>query len=326
MQFIDTLLLLALPASGKSEVRKFMLHLPRDRRIDEFHVSDTPQLDDFPYVHYFRCVDDAMVELGHERHFYPGLDAGFAHGQDWGSLLQLVNEDYAVVKDLSAPTPSKDPLHMFARIDAARAKVGLERYLAGLDGDVRTALSEKMQAATDRLIDELHGNRPDRIDDKTLVIEFARGGPDGSDMPLTEPHGYAWNLSNLSPEMLGNAAVLYIWVTPEESRRKNIARCDPDDPGSVMHHSAPESVMLGDYGCDDIEYLIAQSDRPDTIQIEAHGKTWYLPIARFDNRVDKTTFVHGDPGDWAEDDKKALYDGLAGPMQKLWEAYQALHG
>ncbi len=326
MEFIDTLLLLALPASGKSEVRKFMLHLPRDRRIDEFHVSDTPQLDDFPYVHYFRCVDDYLVELGQERHFYPGHDAGFSHGEDWGSLLQLVNEDYAVVKDLTAPTPPKDPLHMFARIDAARAKVGLDRFFAGLDADLRTKLGGMMQAETDRLLDELFGARPDAIDDKTLVIEFARGGPEGHGMPLVKPHGYAWNLSNLSPAILGNAAILYIWVSPEESRRKNLAREDPDDPGSILHHSAPESVMRGDYGCDDIEYLLEQSDTPDAIQIEAHGRTWTLPIARFDNRVDKTTFIHGEPEDWAEADKKALYDGLAGPMQKLWEAYAKLHG
>ncbi len=326
MQFIDTLLLIALPASGKSEVRRFMLHAPRDRRIQEFHVADTPQLDDFPYVHFFRCIDQALAERGHPRHFYKGENAGFADGRDWGSLLQLVNEDYAIYKNTKAPSPPADPLHMFARIDSARAKLEIPHFFADMDADLRSSLGEALQAETDRLVEELFGDRPDVIDDKTLVIEFARGGSEGATMPLTTPHGYQWNLSQLTPEILGKAAVLYIWVEPMESVRKNIARDDPDDPGSILHHSAPESVMREDYGCDDIQYLIDQSDVPDTIRIEAHGKSWYLPFARFDNRVDKTTFAHDEPEDWTDEAQKALYDGLIGPMQKLWAAYQKLHG
>ena len=325
MEFIDTLLLLALPASGKSEVRRFMDTLPRDRRIAEFHVADTPQLDDFPYVHFMRRIDEELVERGQERHFYGGADAGFANGLDWGTLLRLVAEDYAVVKDPAMASPPTDPLNVFARLDAARDKLGIPRFFAGLDAGLRADIGVALQAEADRLVDELFGKRPDTVDDKTLVIEFARGGPEGSSMPLTQPHGYAWNLAQLSPQMLRRAAILYIWVTPEESRRKNSAREDPDDPGSILHHSAPESVMRGDYGCDDIEYLIEQSDRPDTIRIEAHGRSWYLPIARFDNRVDKTTFVHGEPDTWDAADVDALYQGLAGPMANLWEAYAKLH-
>ena len=326
MQFIDTLLLLALPASGKSEVRRFMLHAPRDRRIAEFHVADTPQVDDFPYVHFFRCVDDELAKRGQPRHFYKGADDGFADGRDWGSLLHLVNEDYAIYKSIKAPSPPRDPLHLFARIDAARVKVEIPRFFADMDSDLRTSLGAALQGETERLVEELFGPRPDRVDDKTLVIEFARGGPAGATMPLTTPHGYAWNLSQLSEDILNRAAILYIWVEPMESRRKNIAREDPDDPGSILHHSAPASVMREDYGCDDIEYLIEQSDRPDTIRIQAHGKVWRLPIARFDNREDKTTFLHDDPEDWAEADEKALYDGLIGPMDRLWKAYQKIHG
>ena len=326
MEFIDTLLLIALPASGKSEVRRFMLHAPRDRRIAEFHVADTPQVDDFPYVHFFRCVDDQLDQRGLDRHFYKGVDAGFADGRDWGTLLHLVDEDYAIYKSRKAPSPPADPLHLFARIDAARVKLDIPRFFSEMDADLRASIGESLQGETDRLVGELFGSRPDRVDDKTMVIEFARGGPADATPPLSPPHGYQWNLAQLSPEILARAAVLYIWVEPMESRRKNIARDDPDDPGSILHHSAPASVMREDYGCDDIQYLIDQSDRPDTIRIEAHGKTWYLPIARFDNREDKTTFIHDEPDEWSEADQKALYDGLVGPMDRLWKAYRALHG
>ena len=58
------------------------------------------------------------------------------------------------------------------------------------------------------------------------------------------------------------------------------------------------AVMLGDYGCDDMEWLIQHSDRPDTVRIETHGRIYHLPVARFDNRVDKTTFVRAERPAW----------------------------
>jgi len=322
---IDTLLLLALPASGKSEARRFLLNFPLEKRLELFHVADTTQLDDFPYVHFMRCVDDALADNGHDRVFFKGPHSGFQNPLDWGTLLHLVGDDYAVMKDPTAPTPTADPAALLARLDAARAAVDAPAIFEAMDPALRDTVVTALQAETDRLIKELFGPRPDTIDDKTLVIEFARGGPEGSDMPIQPPHGYQWNLAQLPAEMLARAGILYIWVTPEESRRKNVERCDPNDPGSILAHSAPEEVMRGDYGCDDIEYLMAQSPEPDTIQIEAHGRTWTLPICRFDNRQDKTTFLRGDPDSWPANDIKALHEGLADPMQKLWAAYAKLH-
>ena len=66
----DTLLLLALPASGKSEVRKFMREGTAAEAAANYHLGDTVQLDDFPYVHFLRCCDDALVSLGAPRAFY----------------------------------------------------------------------------------------------------------------------------------------------------------------------------------------------------------------------------------------------------------------
>ena len=47
-------LLQALPASGKSEVRNFMAHVEPGRLQEEFHIGENLQLDDFPYVHMMR--------------------------------------------------------------------------------------------------------------------------------------------------------------------------------------------------------------------------------------------------------------------------------
>ena len=324
-EYIDTLLLLALPASGKSEVRRFLLHAPLERRIQQYHVADTVQLDDFPYVHFLRCIDDELVRRDQAPVFYKGANTGFANGLDWGTLLHLVNDDYAVMKDETTTTPGADPQRLFERIDQARAAVGAPAVFAGMAAELRDELAGALQGQTDRLIGELFGPRPDSMKNQTLVIEFARGGAEGASMPLTEPHGYGWNLSQLSPTLLERAAILYIWVTPEESRRKNAARANPDDPGSILEHSAPEEVLRADYGCDDIEHLIQQSDRPNTIRIEQDGRSFYLPIAVFDNRVDKTTFVRDDTSSWTEADIEALHGGLADPLERLWKAYEDLH-
>ena len=58
---LETVLLLALPASGKSEVRRYLNHLTPEQRSGDFHLGPTVQLDDFPYVHMMRRIDDELL-------------------------------------------------------------------------------------------------------------------------------------------------------------------------------------------------------------------------------------------------------------------------
>ena len=119
--------------------------------------------------------------------------------------------------------------------------------------------------------------------------------------------------------------MLYVWVDPSESRRKNIERGRPDGQGSILHHSVPREVMLGQYGCDDMAWLMAQSDRPGTIRVErvvAAGdryetKVYHLPVARFDNRGDLTTFVREDQKLWKAEDVNAIHSGLKSALDQL---------
>jgi hypothetical protein len=113
-------------------------------------------------------------------------------------------------------------------------------------------------------------------------------------------------------------------VTPEESRRKNHERTDPNDPGSILHHGVPMAVMLGDYGCDDMEWLIRNSGRPDTVRVETRGRVFHLPVGRFDNRVDKTTFVRAERSAWRPADVEALHRGLAEAFARLAGATRAV--
>jgi hypothetical protein len=135
--------------------------------------------------------------------------------------------------------------------------------------------------------------------------------------------GYAYSLSQLSDEILSRASIFYVWVMPEESRRRNIARTDPNDPGSILHHGVPAAVMLGDYGTDDMSWLMTNSDRPDTVRVEARGSVHYLPAVRFDNRKDKTSFVRAERSAWTTQDITTLHIGLAEGFGRLVAAREA---
>ncbi len=63
MERIDTLLLLALPASGKSELRRYLEHLDPDVAATDFGLGPTVDLDDYPYVHLMRRISEVVRSL-----------------------------------------------------------------------------------------------------------------------------------------------------------------------------------------------------------------------------------------------------------------------
>lgn len=313
----DIVLLLALPASGKSEVRRFLANIEPERLQKEFHIGPNLQLDDFPYVHMMRRADDELAKLGKDRIFFKSGDRPFIDPKDWGTLIHLLNEDYHdLMKKNVVKTDSAADLLM-RRIDKAGEKAKLAPRLARLDKDTWTKVAKALEPEARAMLDEKHAAYPASFEGKTIVIEAARGGPDKSSFPLQDPLGYQYSLRELDPEILKRAVILYVWVTPEESRRKNTARTNPNDPGSILHHGVPMEVMLNDYGCDDMDYLEKNSEVPGTITITKDGKKYHLPIGRFDNRVDKTSFLRAEKKDW---DPKMVADvtaGIRGATDKL---------
>lgn len=314
---IDTLLLLALPASGKSEIRRYLASLDPSQCRSDFHLGHTVQLDDYPYVHMMRRISQELRALGQPPVFFESDEHSMSEPRDWGTLIELLNEDYEDLAHRVRPAPRSAAQWLLDRFDAARAKVGAAQEFAALDAEVRERLCTALESEAQDLLRDKNAGIPDSLLGATVVIEFARGGPDGALPPLPPPLGYAYSLGRLSPAILRRAAVLYVWVTPEESRRKNHERTDPNDPGSILNHGVPLSVMMADYGCDDMEWLLAHSGRPGTVQVEAGGQTYHLPVARFDNRQDKTTFVRADRQKWQPAAVKALHEGLQGAFDAL---------
>ncbi|MDO4193923.1 MAG: hypothetical protein Q4D24_11510 [Erysipelotrichaceae bacterium] len=317
----DVVLLLALPASGKSEVRQLLATVPAEKLREDFHIGDNLQLDDFPYVFVMRLIDEELERLNHAPLFYPGQNP-FLDGRDWATLINLLNEDYYDMIHQTKIEKESYADYMFKRIDAAAVKAGIGERISKLPADIYQKLAEALEAHCRKMTEDKMADYPDTMENKTIVIEMARGGSDGASMPLKDPFGYQYSLRHLCPEILSSAAILYVYVEPEESRRKNEARYDPNDPGSSIHHMTPQSVMLYDYGCDDMLYLRDTSDIKDTITLKNETGTYHLPIGVFDNRVDKTTFLREDPSKWDQQLVKEVTASIHDATDTMWKNYK----
>jgi hypothetical protein len=289
-------------------------------------MGPTVQLDDYPYVHLMRRVSQELRNAGADGVFFDSDDVPMKEPLDWGTLIELLNEDFEDLQRRYRPAPASPAEWLLDRFDLARQKAGARPAFGALPAALRAALARGIERDAAQLLRDKNAGIPDSLAGRTIVIEAARGGKDGASLPLPAPFGYAYSLRKFSDAILSRASILYVWVTPEESRRKNHERTDPNDPGSILHHGVPMAVMLGDYGCDDMEWLIRHSDRPDTVRIESHGRVYHLPVARFDNRVDKTTFVRAEPAAWAKADVAALHQGLAEGFRRLAAAGAARIG
>ena len=320
---IDTLLLFSLPASGKSEVRRYLAHLSPEQCREDFGLGPTAQLDDYPYVHLMHRIDDELVKVGWKNVYYKGAVRPFQDDWSWAVLIDLLNDDYDhLVHRRQVDVPSAAQ-HLFDRLDAAHAKVGLPAPLGDVPWRLRIRVGQALESECRAELDAQNRQSAAGREGKTIVIEAARGGPNGSSFPLTPPHGYDTAFQWLSPAILERASILYVQVDPAESRRKNIERGRPDGQGSILHHSVPMEVMLGQYGTDDMAWLLGQSDRKGTIRVERIVETdgkyaarvFHLPVGFFDNREDLTTFVRAPREEWKPDDVKRIHAGLRAALR-----------
>ncbi|MGC8721749.1 MAG: hypothetical protein ACP5SB_04135 [Caldisericaceae bacterium] len=317
-EVFEVMLLLGLPASGKSEIRRFLANLDDETLTKEFHIGDTIHLDDFPYVYLMRKVDSILEKNGYARIFADAEELPFKDPRDWGTLTQLLNEDYFDLlsrKQINVPSYTKE---LFERIDNAGNKVGIPGRLSKIDFSVYTIVERELEEEASKLFTDKVKSYPDTLQGKTVIIEFARGGAQGSTLPLNPPFGYQYSLMQVANEILEKSVILYNWVTPEESRRKNMDRADPNNPGSILHHGVPMEVMLKEYGVDDIQWLVDHSPVKDTITIKKDSRTLHVPVAFFDNRNDKTTFLRQDTSLWDKERVEEITKALKSAFNKLY--------
>jgi hypothetical protein len=330
-KLLDTVLLFSLPASGKSETRTYMSSLTPEQCRQDMCMGPTVQLDDYPYVHLMHRLDEELVARNWKRVYYAGPTRPFQDDWTWAVLIELLNEDYDNLINQRTFAPASAAQALMDRLDAAHKKIGLPEHMAEVPYGIRRAVAAALEAECQHELDVLNATCSQDRTGKTIVIECARGGPNGSAFPICPPHGYWSAFQQLSTTILERAVVLYVWVDPAESRRKNIERGRPDGQGSILHHSVPMEVMLAHYGTDDMAWLMEQSDRPDTVKVDRlvvegdryAARTYYLPAARFDNRTDKTSFVRAPQAEWRAADIDAIHGGLKVALQTLGAQCQA---
>jgi hypothetical protein len=313
---IDVLLLLGLPASGKSEIRRFLADVPPPLRAADFGLGQLVQIDDFPYVWIMRAVDAFRHSRALPPAYFLAADLPFSDAREWLALSLLLRWDFVEITRGALPRPRSAGTWLLDRIERARRSVGLPPAFRFTERKVRIELDESLAAEAAALIDE---RRPHLAADgpQTLLVELARGGADWMRPPLPPPLGYAASLPMLGEEILGRAAVLHVRVSPAESSRRNLKRADPSHPGSVLGHSVPEIVMRQDYGVDDLAWLAARSDVPGTIRIPCGDRYFHLPIVTFENEPDLTSFARQAVNVWPRSKVEELYAELSESLERL---------
>ncbi len=128
----------------------------------------------------------------------------------------------------------------------------------------------------------------------TALIEFSRG---------TEHGGYKEAFKHLSPEVLKNAALVYINVPFEESLRKNRKRFNPNKPDSILEHGLPDEKLEKMYKEVDFEEVSKYSKT----HININGVE--VPYVIFENMPSKT------------DDPEILGPALDEVFGRLWKLY-----
>jgi hypothetical protein len=316
MNHIDTLLLLALPASGKSEIRRYLAHVDPEVAARDFRIGPTVQLDDYPYVQLMRLIDrESVAARGSGVFFHPESEV-LLEPRDWGTLARLLEQDYEALGSPGA-TVGGATRHFLERLDRARGAVGAAAVTDGLSGTLIDAIAASLDEEIGGFFDGLAVELSRYDDTSTVVVEFARGGRADSTFPLPPPHGYGYTLQNLGDEMPARGSILYVWVTPEESRRRNVERAGPgpEEAASVLHHRVPDTVMHFSYGTDDMLWLIEAGD--GDVVVRSDGSTHRMPAAVLDNRSDHTTFLRSEPDEWRPADVAALH-------RELKEAFNVL--
>lgn len=131
---------------------------------------------------------------------------------------------------------------------------------------------------------------PSYHNEKTTLVEFARGGDNGIYEALTYLH----------EDILKRAALMYIRVSYEESVRKNHRRARKGQEDSILYHSLPDEKMEFYYKTNDWDKL----EKKDRQFIDVKGIK--IPYAVFENEPEKTL------------DPKLIGDELERVTKNLW--------
>jgi len=93
MDTFDILLLIARPAAGKSEIIAHLKDTPIEKRIQQFHIGEFEELDDFPMLWTWFEEDAILTKLGHPR-IHTDQEGCFLFDYQWDLLIERINLEY----------------------------------------------------------------------------------------------------------------------------------------------------------------------------------------------------------------------------------------
>lgn len=135
---------------------------------------------------------------------------------------------------------------------------------------------------------------PKYYENKTLFVEFARGGEDC----------YKWTLNHFDESILKRTAVFFLGNSFEECIRRNNARYEEKKKHSILAHKTPDKDMNGIYRTNDWGTLT--NNAPHGL-LEVKGvKVPYVTVV---NEPELT-------------DPQKIEERFAPPLRKLWELYK----
>ena len=90
---IDSLLLIARPGAGKSEVIDYLKSIPAEDRARRFHIGAFEEIDDFPMLWAWMEEDQLLEQMGHPR-LHTDRDGYFLHQYLWDLLIERIGLEY----------------------------------------------------------------------------------------------------------------------------------------------------------------------------------------------------------------------------------------
>jgi hypothetical protein len=98
-----TLLLMARPAAGKSEIINYLKNLSPAIRKEEFHIGKIKVIDDFPFLWRWFEEDFLLTQMKKKR-LFTDKKGYFKFIHQWDLLIELINLEYMkFIRDIENP-------------------------------------------------------------------------------------------------------------------------------------------------------------------------------------------------------------------------------
>lgn len=94
MKHLDIIILLGRPASGKSEIIDFIKRRKIVDRVENYHIANIAEMDDFPMLWTWFEEDHIRENILKVERVHSTNDGYFLHNYQWNLLIERFNIDY----------------------------------------------------------------------------------------------------------------------------------------------------------------------------------------------------------------------------------------